>query len=301
MATSLRGKASGGFRGECFSETYHYISKTQFQRFPEDHVYGRGRELVFKGCQKKVKPIALSVIPDGCDGYPKPAGLDSMDKNTKSGRRGLAGGPLPGIHEKVLNTGSSGLPYPYWKVKAALAKIYDNEIDPVIHDKHIMGPWERCMVVMWIANFWIIGKKYKNDKAVGGLGIDTGVCQAIGCAMDVRGDEKSNGHILQNINNLFNPWDLVPAIKLDGGALAKCASDSFQKETEVTSKINFMPVAQAGSGGVHVGLVSSGSLFFKETCAGGGMPGSLWALERCFLWMQHLMLAALALACKGHS
>ena len=80
---------------------------------------------------------------------------------------------------------------------------------------------------------------------------------------------KSQMVISSNINNLFNPWDLVPAIKLDGGAMAKCASDSFQKKTEVTAKINFEPVAKAGSGGVHVGLVSSGSLFFKETCAGG--------------------------------
>ena len=79
------------------------------------------------------------------------------------------------------------------------------------------GPWERCMVVMWIyiLYYWISTGKYKKDQDVGGLGIDSGVCQAIGCAMDVRGDEKSNGHIIQNINNLFNPWDLVPAIKLD--------------------------------------------------------------------------------------
>ena len=42
------------------------------------------------------------------------------------------------------------------------------------------------------------------------------------------------------------------------------------------------------------------SIFLKRHArGGGGMPGSLWALERCFLWMQHLMLAALALACKG--
>ena len=82
MATSLRGKASEVSGGNA-SAKHTIILQKSVSTISEDHVYGRGRELVFMGCQKKVKPIALSVIPDGCDGYPKPAGLDSMDKNTK--------------------------------------------------------------------------------------------------------------------------------------------------------------------------------------------------------------------------
>ena len=222
---------------------------------------------VFNGCKKKVKPIALSINPEGCDGEAKPAGLDSMDKNTKSGRRGLALGKLGKVHETVFRKGSKGLPgsHQYDTVKIKLAKIYDNEMDPMIHDKHIMTPWERCMTVMWTANYWITTKKYKDDKAVGGIGIDTGVCLMVGCGMDVRGDEKSNGHIIQNINNLFNPWDLVPEIKQDGAAFKKCQTDAIKKDAEVSAKLNIETSANAGTQGISVGA-TTGYLFFKTHC-----------------------------------
>ena len=248
-----------GVRGNCLSQTYDYLSKNWLTEHKDYD--GMIAKSVAEKCMSKIKPIQLGVQGQaGCNKVgPIPAGIITKRGNPNDKRFGIGTPKLPGQHENILITGSQGnLEYKYKDVKEKLAAYYDKSKGNHI-GSHVMSNWEKCWTLTWLANFWIRSKKYKNA-------LDGGMCHLIGCRMNKNWGSMYTGHLKQNIDNLFNPWNLIPAEAMDGGAVGKCNKEHKIRSMKGKGKPVTIQASFTGAAPQVGGKIETSDYLVTTTC-----------------------------------